>query len=185
VVEETEGKGTPAVVVFPESNRRALAAERVVDRLVAGIPSEYTSGLDRIVLREAKELTGRERRRKVGAGRRRKLYLRDCLGSYHRARGSQRPWIELFVDNIEREYPSCFLRVPILADCILSRTLFHELGHHMHRTAHPEHRDSEVVAEEWVKVLGRRYFRRRYWYVVPLRPVLRAFAGLLRFRRWG
>lgn len=59
------------------------------------------------------------------------------------------------------------LRVPALRDLLLSRVLFHELGHHIHRRIAPGHGDAEAAAERWRRDLTRQVLRRRYWYLLP------------------
>jgi len=46
--------------------------------------------------------------------------------------------------------------------------LFHEIGHHMHRTRAPEFKEREDVADSWEKRLSRVFFRKRYWYLMPV-----------------
>src|SRR5262249_23134580 len=59
-------------------------------------------------------------------------------------------------------------------DFAFGSPLFHEIGHHVHRTQAPEFRDREDVADRWRDRLLIPYFRRRYWYLVPLvRPIWR------------
>lgn len=74
--------------------------------------------------------------------------------------------------------------MPFLRDLFFAPTLFHEIGHHIHKTARPEFREREDVAEDWEGKLSRRYFWRRYWYLMPIiYPV--ALAVKLVNRLWG
>jgi len=47
-------------------------------------------------------------------------------------------------------------------------TLYHEIGHHIHYTVRPEHREREDIADEWANKLNKKFVRRRYWYIYPL-----------------
>lgn len=77
--------------------------------------------------------------------------------------------------------------LPFVQDFIMSRTLFHELGHHIHGTIASAARSSEVAANEWRDRLAVLYFRKRYWYLVPLFRVLRLLLIALRWLtpRWN
>ncbi len=58
--------------------------------------------------------------------------------------------------------------VPFVRDILLARVLFHELGHHIHRTLRRQAGEAEDVAEEWARKLMVIYVRRKYWYAIPL-----------------
>jgi hypothetical protein len=83
------------------------------------------------------------------------------------------------VDTVVESVPRPLLRLPPWRDLEISSVLFHELGHHIHDTHDPEHREPEVVAEAWCVRLSRAYFRRRYWYLVPLIVALRPFGAMI------
>jgi hypothetical protein len=51
---------------------------------------------------------------------------------------------------------------------VFAKVLFHEIGHHVHRTVSPEFREKEDVADDWGKKLTQNYFRKHYWYVPEL-----------------
>jgi hypothetical protein len=59
------------------------------------------------------------------------------------------------------------LRFPIMRELVLSRVLFHELGHHIHLALEPVYADKEEIADYWQAALGRQFFRGRYWYAYP------------------
>lgn len=126
-----------------------LPAKRIVERLLAGVPSKYLSGISHVSLTNTGALNHRDRLRKVRR-RGRKVRVSGALG-YYRARWHGRgAHIELLVDNIERSgrpLPGVVFRVPLLADYLVGSTLFHEIGHHIHATQRPEHRDAEEVAD--------------------------------------
>jgi hypothetical protein len=70
-------------------------------------------------------------------------------------------------------FPKPLLMIPLVQDFIISRTLFHELRHHIHGTVASAARSIETAANDWCDRLARSYFRRRYWYLASLFRVLR------------
>jgi hypothetical protein len=59
--------------------------------------------------------------------------------------------------------------------------LFHEVGHHIHRTIRPEHKEKEDVADLWAKRLIGNFIRKKYWYALPvLIPALKVYRFLRR-----
>ena len=62
----------------------------------------------------------------------------------------------------------------------MSETLFHELGHHIHRTQRPEYEGRENIAEKWSKKLSGKFIRERYWYLLPLAVPISLIIGLAR-----
>jgi len=60
------------------------------------------------------------------------------------------------------------LHVPFLRDLVFGHVLFHEVGHHIHRTIRPEHTEREDVADTWAGKLSANFIRKRYWYALPL-----------------
>lgn len=154
------------------STYQFLFARRTVERLVLDLPAGYVAGLDQILLRVAGSFTRREKKRKA-AGKKKLIPLEQCLGTYYRSFRDRPARIELYVDNITRDWPVLILAIPPLADVIVGKVVFHELGHHIHATSDRRFSNQEEVAEEWRKRLSREYFRRKYGY-------LRPFGGLLR-----
>lgn len=39
--------------------------------------------------------------------------------------------------------------IPLLREISIGEVLYHELGHHIHACARPEHREKEDVADDW------------------------------------
>jgi hypothetical protein len=148
-----------------------IDASKTVARLIEGLPSQYLVGIRTIVLTDAAGLNHEERRAKTWT-RGKKVPIRQCRGLYHHASNMESAWIELFVDNIVISYPSGLLRIPLLADMEFSEVLFHEIGHHIHKTQAPEFKEPEDVAEAWEKRLRKIYFRRRYRYLILMAYVL-------------
>ncbi len=149
-----------------------------VIRLIDGIPADYLNGLRTISLTNSDGLNHHRRRQKTKS-RKRKVAARDCQGLYHHQCQGQQATIELFIDKIAQRWPSLILKVPMFQDLLLSDELFHEIGHHIHKTSAPEHREREDVAEDWRKKLGRQYARHRYSYLRPYRFFLKPIVVFL------
>ena len=144
-----------------------LDATRVVDRLLRRLPARTIAGLGLVVLTCSGRMS-RHRRRELTRWRRRKVKISDCLGLYHHASRGDRPWIELFVDNITGACPPALLRLPPMQDLLVGDVLFHELGHHIHFTQRPEHVHTESVAERLQGELLRRHVVWRVWLWLPV-----------------
>lgn len=142
-----------------------VSARKTVSRLLSGIPNTHLFGLKAIVLTNSGSISG-ERKRKKTRYKKKKVLLSDCRGLYHQKWSNEPAWIELFVDNICNRYPSWLLKIRFFSDSLFSEVLFHELGHHIHKTQVPEHKEREDIAEKWEKTLNQKYFRRRYWYLM-------------------
>lgn len=129
-----------------------------IRRALKVVPKKYLVGLDRIVLTNAGGLPRRRRRKKTWS-RKRKVLIKTALGVY---RGGH---IEIFVDNIvgsDGKWPysrrQCYLFE-------ISRVLFHEIGHHIHRSKRPEYREPENVADRYMRIYLKRFVWRS-WYRV-------------------
>ena len=147
-------------------------ASRAVDRLLNGIPKKRLAGLKTVVITNSAGLSHDQRKGKTKA-RGRKVPVARCGGFYHEKWRGEPAWIQLLLDNILEGVPKRMLRIPLLRDVPLTEALFHELGHHIHKTQAPQHKEPEDVADDWKKRLSRQYLRRRYWYLMPLFFVLR------------
>lgn len=168
---------TPVIVErYGEPNASWPSLRKAVERLLAGAPPEHLAGLDKVVLRDLSSLTSHEKKKRAGKPG------KTLMGTYHRATPGRRAYIEIFANEIAAESSRLALAFPFWADAVVSRVLYHEVGHHIHRAIRPESRDPESAAEEWQRRLRRHYFRKRYGY---LRPVLalvgRPLAGFLRW----
>jgi hypothetical protein len=126
-----------------------------VERLLLGIPSKYLIGLDAVILRDTGGFTRSERKKSQ------KDPTRALLGCYHRARRVTPPRIHLFVDNILDDGGSLWLRIPLIRDILLAKTLFHEVGHHIQEHIAPEYRERETTADAWSMRLSAHYFSAR------------------------
>jgi hypothetical protein len=115
--------------------------------------------------------------------RKRKFDKSRVLGRYH---GSSRncPYIELRVDKIISGVSRTFLRIPLLREITFGAVLFHELGHHIHHTIRPEHKEKEDVADLWAKRLIGNFIRKKYRYALPvLIPAFKVYR-FLRRKHW-
>jgi hypothetical protein len=151
----------------------------VVERLLSSVPARYLAGLATVVLGDAAGM-GRQSRRAKTKRRGRKIKVRECLGFYHAAVPGRGAWIEILADNVFGAEANVPWRIPPVRDLGLGSVLFHELGHHIHKTCAPEHREREDVADSWGIRLGATYFRRRYWYLVPVTSLFVGFRKILR-----
>ncbi len=97
------------------------------------------------------------------------------LGLYHQKWRGQRPWIELYVDQILRSQPKWAVWIPLARDVAIGNTLYHELGHHVHLFIRPEYREKEDVADDWRKRFMKHFLRRQYWYLIPLAWTIKLF----------
>ena len=150
-----------------------------VESLLRSIPDEYVLGLRKVVLSNTAALTGKRKRRKWKSSRG-KFRSDEILGLYHPSRGNGDAWIELFVDNILGGQSRWLVKLPMIREGMLAKTLFHELGHHIHSTRRPEHRDREDVADRWILRLSRLHAGRKYRY---LRPAARLVVKVRRAMR--
>jgi hypothetical protein len=172
-------QGAPVPIVEAYHDYAPPFTVRVtVKRLLSGVPREHLVGLARVVLTNAGGLARRRRRAKTWS-RKRKVEIASCRGLYHEAWKGEGAWIELFVDRMLADKAGCALTLPFFRDSVVGETLFHELGHHIHKTQAPEHTEREDVADKWARRLQRRRLRRRYWYLIPLAVVLRLLIRLI------
>ncbi len=131
------------------------------------VPPRYLAGLHHVRLAVTADFN-RERRRQKTRRRGRIFAINSAAGLYHAAWRGQPASIELFVDNTFAGAPAWVLRIPPLRRTLLSATLYHELGHHIHSTVAPKHAEREDVADQWSIRLSRRFLFHRYWYLLPL-----------------
>jgi hypothetical protein len=127
--------------------------------LLRGVPEEYLSGLHKVTL------TNSARQRRLYRGKRwadnRRFRVANSRGFYRNGQ------IELSIDQILLEYPELFLLFPPFKNFLIAQTLYHEIGHHIHKLQSPGFRNGEEFADEWRDKLLR-VFLRRYWYLAPV-----------------
>lgn len=156
--------------------RPPFNAYSTVNRILRSIPQNALNGLGAIILSNSANIPAKIRNAKV-----RQQGLSFNVGSaraqYHKQYNKQPAWIEIWMDNVLSSWPPKVFLFSFFRDLALSETLFHEIGHHIHYTEEPQRKNSEDVAEKWVQKLNQRYYRKRYWYIMPLlwsiRPILR------------
>ena len=168
----------PTITASFSEYKPPFAVVPVVQRLLDSVPPRYLAGLEEIVLTNTANFS-RSRRRSVTKSRKRKVRQADALGLYHQAWQGKRAWIEIFVENVLAPSEGTWrLRFRLVRELLIGNVLFHEIGHHIHYTSHPEFREKENVADNWNTKLRRNYYRRK-------RPVLGAVLRLVRpFVRW-
>jgi hypothetical protein len=150
---------------------------KTVRRLLDAVPANYLTGLDAVILTNQSGLSRRDRLGKVTSrGRRRSQGL--TIGRYHPTHAGNKPWIELYVDKIERGITR-YRWLAFVREVVYAHVLFHELGHHLHYTQAPEHREKEDVADAWSRKLMKSYFQKRYWYLLPVRKPVGKLLKLL------
>ena len=145
-----------------------------VTRLIRHIPRKYFSGLHLVNLTNTDALNRKHRRQKTKS-RKRNVSLNNCAGWYVDKWNNQPARIELLIDMICYDYLTWVLKIGFVLDVALSRSFFHELGHHIHKTQSPEHAEREDVADKWKKRLSRKFFWKRYWHIMilifPFKPL--------------
>jgi len=146
----------------------------IIEGLLFSIPQKYLAGLGTVVVSNASGLN-RKRRREKTRSRGRKLKTSDALGLYHYAYQGEPPWIEVFIDNIFKDEPRIAWWMPFWRDWIISHTLYHELGHHIHAFQSPEFRDKEDVADGWAYELAERQFLRLHPVATVFEPITNRF----------
>ena len=142
---------------------------RSVEMLVDRLPEKHVLGLETVVLTNRAALSSDERRRKTWFRRRIVPLVQSC-GWYERSWMGKPASIRLMIDNIVLQIPRWIQRLPIIPTLILATILYHEVGHHIHATSQPEHREREEVADRWGTWLTRQLLVSRYWYIaLPVR----------------
>ena len=151
-----------------------VAALKSIKRFIRYTPEKYFNGLHSINLTNTGALNRKSRRNKTKS-REKKVSLKDCAGWYVEKWNNEPAHIELVVDNIFDGYPAWALKIGFIVDVAFSRTFFHELGHHIHKTQAPEHFEREDVADKWKRRLSKKFFWKRYWHflllILPFKPL--------------
>jgi len=159
-----------------------LDASAIVRKLLRTVPKKYLQGLDCVVLTNGSALSRKDRVGRVWS-RKRKFDKTRVLGLYHHGTRNSLPWIELRVDKIVAaftEAPFFFRVISLLREIVFGHVLFHELGHHIHRTIRPEHIEKEDVADKWAGKLNASFILQTYLHAVP---VLKAY-NFMRKKQW-
>jgi len=176
----SEEKNTPSIVENYKDFSPSFNVLASVKSLLTYVPSHYLNGLEQIVLKNSSGLNRKQRRKKT-ISRKWRTAIKDSLGLYYQKHRGIPAHVVIFVDNIEQSTPVWVLKISFLRNIIIASTLYHEIGHHIHKTIHPEYKEREDVADEWRDKLLRLLVKRRYWYLKPvvliLKPVIRRWKG--------
>jgi hypothetical protein len=148
-----------------------LNVRRIIEKLLDSVDPEYLQGLGSIVLSSQTQLPRRGRRKKF-LSRGRKHPVSSVLGFYRQSWKGKPASIELYVDKILAQAPGWWAHFPLVGFFLFAHVLFHELGHHLHKTRRPEFKEREDVAEGWEKKLTKIAFRKRYRRVMSVLTTL-------------
>ena len=151
-----------------------MNVRKMVEELLMDIAPEYLQGLESIVLSSQIRLPRKGRRKKF-LSRGRKISSSDVLGFYSQSWKGRPAYIELYVDKILAQAPGLTLYIPLARFILFAQVLYHEIGHHLHKTQYPEFKEKEDVAEEWRKKLTKIAVRNRYRHLMPLIKLYRLF----------
>ncbi len=176
-----EGSEIP-IKEFYRGYEPPVNASTTVRRLLEGVPEKYVRGLGSVVVTN---LSGQPRRNRLGktTSRGRRVPQSRVLGRYHRKWKGESPWIELYIDQIFRRLPRWAIWIPFVRDFVLGKTLYHELGHHVHLFIRPEYREKEDVADDWGKKFNAHFARHTYWYLIPIAKIITPFLEWISGRR--
>lgn len=150
-----------------------------VEKMLASVPRKYLGNLGRVVLTNTAAFNHDARRRKVRQSGQTYPW-KERLGSYHATHKGSPAWIELVVDNMLKNYQGIKLRFPVTRDHAIGSTLFHELGHHIHKNFAPEYGDKEETAESWRAKLEMDYMKQQVGQRPLLLSILKRFGPLLK-----
>jgi hypothetical protein len=133
-----------------------------VEKMLETVPPKYLNGLSEVVLTNTAGLS-RKQRRSMTKSRGRKVKQSASAGLYFQAWNGRPAWIQIYVDNTLRNWERGFwLKLSFYREMLLGEVLFHEIGHHIHATVRPEHREAEDVADAWKLRIYRNYLRQRH-----------------------
>ena len=191
-------KPAPQIVEAYKDYSPPPQVTRIVRVLLQYVPPEHLVGLRTIVLTNYAALSHDKRRHKLRS-RGRLVGMQRVLGSYHQSWKGNPAWIDMFVDLIVDQYIfTSMFYLPILPYIPFANVLYHEIGHHIHKTSRPEFNEREDVADNWRDKLEGRFLRNRYWYLSPIfvpakamyrlstrarRPLQNIYSRLMRSRR--
>ena len=91
---------------------------------------------------------------------------------------------EIFVDNIIKPNKYLHFSRREWYRLEIAKVLFHEIGHHIHRTKVPEHREPENVADKYMMKYWLKFIRRNWFRFIVM--MLHTFVALfLQPQLWG
>jgi hypothetical protein len=168
---------SPKVIVSFSGYKPPFDPVPIVRRMLDSVPKHYLAGLGEVVPSNAGGLSSKRRNISVKS-RKRRVGLSTAIGLYHPPSRGNSAWIEIFVDNALRGWEEgWWLRVALVREGRLSDVLFHEIGHHIHRTVRPERREKEDVADVWKVRLQRNYNRQRFRWMGAIARVIQPVFG--------
>lgn len=129
-----------------------------MERLLEALPPGHLAGLESIVLSNSVAVGKGKTKRVLG----RKYKRSECLGFYHPASNGAGAWIELVVDRILPFNPPWWTPRKLILDILFSKTVYHEVGHHLDDTIGSPARTGERAADSWATILGKQYFREHH-----------------------
>jgi hypothetical protein len=147
---------------------------RSLQLLLRYVPDQHLADLRAITLTNSAALL-KSRRGKLTSENRR-IRPADCRGLYGRGN------IILVVDQMFSDFPELLLLFPPVKTYLIARTLYHEIGHHIHKLDQPGYRaEREAFADQWRDKLLRDFMRRRWWYLgLLVRGLIKLFPSLRR-----
>lgn len=149
-----------------------------IERMIRMVRPEYLVGLDSVVLTDSDTQKSERTWRLKG----KKFSSQRCYGIYHPSSKEREAWIEILLDNILASSHSLLMHFAVAQDVAIASTLYHEIGHHIEAMTVKGRLNRETAAETWVSKLGRPYFRRQYWYLLPVISPARFVVRVLRRR---
>ncbi len=177
----------------------------IIRDLMKCVPKKHWNGLNCIVLTDSAGQS-RDERRAQTLSRGRKVSLNEALGFCSYGTNAEKPYIQLHIDQIlmkqtTREATERLLAArswwaasahvlrgmlrrfarPYSRRVVLARVLYHELGHHIHHTQHPEHREPENVADDYMFEFLLRMTVRRWYFVLVAYAALAVSPSFWRF----
>ncbi len=176
---------SPEVIVAFSDYEPRFDVASTVQHILNSIPRKYLIGLSAVVLTNSRALS-RKRRNITLKSRQRRTGLGAAAGLYHAAAKSNPAWIEIFVDNVLRGWEKTFwVRSRLFRESSLADVLFHEIGHHIHRTIRPEYREREDVADVWKVRLQRNYHKQRFGWIRIVARFIKPLMGSFLERQRG
>jgi hypothetical protein len=144
-----------------------------VQKIIAGISSKEIEGIDSVIILNLGALKKNER---YGKRKYNKKYVNtdQTLGTYFEQKDGKKPIVRLFIDRIVNGWPTFLFKMRFFRDIAICHTLFHEIGHHLHKKIEYGVGDSEKNARKWEIYLNREYLFKKYWYLF----ILPAFLGI-------
>lgn len=151
----------PKIKIMESINFEPKYLEEIITNLLTNIPSIYFQGINNVLLINSSDLNRSRRKSKTKSSKNIKIV--ESYGLYHPKYKGQEPYIELFLDNIFKNYHKNVFKIPILKEILFAYTLFHEIGHHVHYSYKPERMNEEKIADEWAEYLTLQYITKRFW----------------------